>query len=303
MGQERRECVAVAVLHYYEHTSVVAVGLYLGDPVIAAEEGRVAGAALHEVKEQGALLTVGEGGVVIGRGHIVVVVGDIVGEGVGVVGKLLIVVAERVHRAEEVLLDIHGVGGEVGVGDIGLFSEYLGCVVGSERLPVVVGARVDVLACVIVQRVVYVNIYNALEVQADVLDALVLVGELACPILGQVVCRCKRYVHIEDVDGVAERFLIFVDDVCVLLARGELSVEGRHRSYVLALACDDNVACPVGLVSHYLLDLCGGGLGRCGLGRLALAGLGGLGRRICYKSDGRGGRLLVLVNGLLLNGL
>ena len=145
-GYER---ISEAVLDDDERSAVFNVSIYLADRLVAAHKYRIGVYALCVVKEQLALCLAREIGVVVVG--LVLVLGLVVGECVGVFRKLLIVVRVHIHRAAELLLEILAVFRKVGVVYARYLCECLPRIVSAERLPVVVGAGVDVFICMLLK--------------------------------------------------------------------------------------------------------------------------------------------------------
>ena len=80
LRQERHESVAVAVLENDENTSIINVGVGFEDALIGADEHGVACVYTVVLEEQGTLIAVIEGGVVVGAGDGVEVRRLVVGE-------------------------------------------------------------------------------------------------------------------------------------------------------------------------------------------------------------------------------
>ena len=224
---ERDLRVAVAVLDDEQLAAVRDAGVDLDDVVVAAEEHHVGVRGIHLGEEVVAVQVVERGVVVV---RLVVRARHVVLEVLRVVQQAGIL-REAVHRADIALVDALFVHGQVGKGYAGGFGEGAGRIVGAERLPVVVGAQVDVFLGVLLHHVDDVDGADAVvELCGDVVKAFALVGDVFQRVFRRVDRARGRRRHRPDRHIGADLALQLVERARVVGAGA--AAEGLHAAPV-----------------------------------------------------------------------
>lgn len=192
---ERNLRVAEAILDDEQLAAVLHLGIHLDDIVVAAEEHHVGVGGIHLGEEIAAVLVVESGvieiGLILGARHVVFeILGVIFQAGV---------LREAVQRADIARVHALLVGGEIGKGHAGGLREGARRVIGAERLPVVVGAQVDILLRVFLHYIDHVDRLDAaVQLGGDAVEAFGLIGNVFQCILRRVDGACSRRGHGPD---------------------------------------------------------------------------------------------------------